>query len=47
VKSYDKVGKRPEFSIIGHITEMQEGTKIVTPQGTLLTLEAQGWNALS
>jgi thiamine-monophosphate kinase len=47
VKQFDKIGNRPEFSIIGHITDIKEGTKMVTPQGQLINLEAQGWNALS
>ncbi len=47
VKEYDKAGNRPEFTIIGHITDISEGTKMVTPQGSLITLEAQGWNALT
>jgi len=46
VRLFDKIGNRPEFTIIGHITESQEGTKMVTPQGQLINLEAQGWNAL-
>jgi thiamine-monophosphate kinase len=47
VQLYDKVGNRPEFSIIGHITDKAEDTKMVTAQGALITLEAQGWNSLS
>jgi thiamine-monophosphate kinase len=47
VKQFDRVGNRPEFSIIGHITESSEGLNMITPQGQYVTLEAQGWNALS
>jgi thiamine-monophosphate kinase len=47
VKLFDKAGNRPEFTIIGHITDISEGTGMVTPQGQLINLEAQGWDALS
>jgi thiamine-monophosphate kinase len=47
VRLFDKIGNRPEFTIIGHITDISEGTGMVTPQGQLINLEAQGWNALS
>lgn len=46
VKQFDKIGNRPEFTIIGHITDVSDGTKMVTSQGQLISLEAQGWNAL-
>jgi thiamine-monophosphate kinase len=47
VKLFDKIGNRSEMTIIGHITDASEGLKIVTSQGLLITIEAQGWNALS
>jgi len=47
VKLFDKIGNRPEFTIIGHITDRSEGTGMVTPQGQLISLEAQGWNSLT
>jgi thiamine-monophosphate kinase len=46
VKLFDKIGKRPEISIIGHITDASEGLNLITPQGQSIKLEAQGWNAL-
>jgi len=47
VKLFDKIGNRPEFTIIGHITDRSEGTGMVTPEGQLISLEAQGWNSLT
>ena len=46
VKQFDLIGKRPEFTIIGHITEASDGLNMITSQGQSITLEAQGWNAL-
>jgi thiamine-monophosphate kinase len=34
------------ISIIGHITEADEGTKFVATQGSEIELQAQGWNAM-
>jgi thiamine-monophosphate kinase len=47
VKEFDKIGNRHELTIIGHITDRSEGLKMITPEGQSITLEAQGWNALS
>jgi thiamine-monophosphate kinase len=47
VKLFDKIGNRNEISIIGHITDATEGLCLITPQNQSITLEAQGWNALS
>jgi len=46
VKVFDKIGQRPEISIIGHIIDQAEGTVMINPSGQLVQLEAQGWNAL-
>jgi thiamine-monophosphate kinase len=46
VSVFDKIGKRPEISIIGHIIDHTEGTVMITPAGLPVRLEAQGWNAL-
>jgi len=46
VGQFDKIGKRPEISIIGHITGADEGCRIITRAGEQVGLEAQGWNAL-
>lgn len=46
VAQYDRIGNRPEISIIGHITESSEGVRMISPQGEEIPLQAQGWNAL-
>lgn len=47
VSLFDKIGKRPEISIIGHMQEAREGMNMITSQGQSIKLEGQGWNALS
>lgn len=46
MKDHDKIKGNPNFSIIGHITEESAGKNIVTRDGKLMELTAQGWNAL-
>lgn len=46
VTAFEHVGKRPEISIIGHMTDASEGYVMVAPGGAEITLEAQGWNPL-
>lgn len=41
---YEKVKNDPDFTIIGHMTEAGEGINLVTTGGSLIPLEAQGWN---
>lgn len=43
---YDKVKNLPDFSVIGHITNKEKGTNLVTKSGTVAALKAQGWDAL-
>ncbi len=43
---YDKIKEDPNFTIIGHITEQNQGMNLVTRGGTHVKLTAQGWNAL-
>ncbi len=43
---YDKIKENPNFTIIGHITEQNQGMNLVTRGGTHVKLTAQGWNAL-
>ena len=40
---FDKIGPRPEISVIGHIVNRKEGMKLVTAQGNEMELTAQGW----
>ena len=41
------MGNRKEITIIGHMADAVRRYQMVTPQGQSITLEAQGWNALS
>ncbi len=44
-KDYETVKAHPEISIIGHITEKNSGTNLVTRSGQQVPLTAQGWNS--
>lgn len=46
LKQHDAVKRIKDVSIIGHITEKDQGTRFVTVQGTEMELQAQGWNAM-
>ena len=43
---YDKIILNKDISIIGHITTLEEGSKIITKGGNRYDITAQGWNAL-
>jgi len=43
VKDYDKVVGNEEISIIGYITDREEGCYLVTENGTRMEIRAQGW----
>lgn len=45
-KDYDKIKGNPNFTVIGHMTEEQEGAHLITRANTKIPLEARGWNAL-
>jgi thiamine-monophosphate kinase len=44
---YDKVVINEQISVIGYITEKEEGTNIITKGGNKHQLTAQGWNAFN
>lgn len=44
---YDKMILNEQISIIGYITEKEEGTTIITKGGNKHQLTAQGWNAFN
>ncbi len=44
-KDYEKIKDQQEISIIGHITNKSEGTKLITVSGNVAELRAQGWDA--
>ena len=43
---YDKIKGNPNFSIIGHMTEKNEGIHLVTRGNQKIALTAQGWDAM-
>jgi thiamine-monophosphate kinase len=45
-KDYDKVRSVPGITVIGHMAEPGEGASLVATDGTLVEIQAQGWNAL-
>ncbi len=42
---YDKIVFNEQISVIGYMTEAEEGCKIITKGGSLHNITAQGWNA--
>ena len=44
--SYDLIKKEFDITIIGHITAESEGANLVTTGGSVIPLQAQGWNPL-
>lgn len=44
-QDYDKVRDSKEISVVGYLTELEEGRTIYTKGGTRHPLTAQGWNA--
>lgn len=43
---FEKIRAIPNVSVIGHMTEKSQGAHIVAPDGVLVEITAQGWNAL-
>ncbi|MFA9392726.1 MAG: thiamine-phosphate kinase [Prolixibacteraceae bacterium] len=46
IEDHDKIRNHPDITIIGHISDASEGTKLVTTAGSEIELTAQGWNPL-
>ena len=46
-EDYDKILLSEEISVIGYMTEPEEGTKFLSKGGNTFNLTAQGWNAFS
>lgn len=42
---YDKITLSEEISVVGYMTDISEGTHIITKGGNKHKLQAQGWNA--
>lgn len=43
---YDLVKKEFDFTVIGHITPEKDGANLITTGGSVIPLQAQGWNPL-
>lgn len=46
-EEYDKLVLNENISVIGYITDPEEGTKILTKGGNKFDITAQGWNAFT
>lgn len=47
IQDHDKVRNHPDITVIGHMTQKEEGTMLVTSGGTQeIPLQAHGWNPL-
>lgn len=46
LNDYEKLKDLKEITIIGHITDKNSGANLITEQGTVIPLKAQGWDAL-
>jgi len=44
-KDYDKLVLNEQISVIGYMTEAENGKKIITKGGNIFDITAQGWNA--
>jgi thiamine-monophosphate kinase len=44
--SFDVLKKEFDITIIGHITPESEGANLITTGGSVIPLQAQGWNPL-
>ncbi len=44
--NYDLIKKEFDITIIGHITPENEGANLITTGGSVIPLQAQGWNPL-
>lgn len=43
---FDKVKNHPDFSVIGHMTDLDQGYNLITKSGSQTPLKAQGWDAV-
>src|ERR1700743_2928342 len=46
-QDYDKLVLNEQISVIGYMTEPEQGTKIITKGGNTFDITAQGWNAFA
>lgn len=46
-EDHDKITFNEEISVIGYMTDIEEGTKLMTKGGNQFPITAQGWNAFN
>ena len=46
IDDYDKIKGNPNLTVIGHITEQNQGLQLITRANQEIELKAQGWNSL-
>ncbi|WP_046744044.1 thiamine-phosphate kinase [Kordia zhangzhouensis] len=46
-EDYPKIKANPNLTVIGHMTEANEGIHLITRANTKIALKAQGWNAMN
>jgi thiamine-monophosphate kinase len=46
IEDFEKIKANPNFSIIGHMTNENQGVNLITRANTQIPLKARGWNAL-
>ncbi|HEY3372315.1 MAG TPA: thiamine-phosphate kinase [Prolixibacteraceae bacterium] len=46
LSAYDAIKKEFDITIIGHVTPESEGANLITTGGSVIPLQAQGWNPL-
>lgn len=46
-KDFPKIKGNPHFTVVGHMTEKNEGVHLVTRSNTKIPITAQGWNSFS
>ena len=46
MQDFDKIKGNPNFTVIGHMTQMSEGIHLVTRANSKIQLKARGWDAI-
>lgn len=46
IADFDKIKGNPNFTVIGHVTEENQGLQLITRADQEIELKAQGWNGL-
>ncbi|MBS1652789.1 MAG: thiamine-phosphate kinase [Bacteroidetes bacterium] len=47
MQEYEKIKSQALVTVIGHITSKESGCNLITKNGSLIELKAQGWNSFS